>query len=65
MVKKKSNISPALAKNIRRNFLERIIELVLMFSGLIAVLITFGIVYILVSERCPFFEAVTFKEFLT
>ncbi|NCV54325.1 MAG: phosphate ABC transporter permease subunit PstC [Betaproteobacteria bacterium] len=65
MVKKKSNISPALAKNIRRNFLERIIELVLMFSGLIAVLITFGIVYILVSESIPFFEAVTFKEFLT
>ena len=65
MVKKKSNISSALAKNIRRNFLERIIELVLMFSGLIAVLITFGIVYILVSESIPFFEAVTFKEFLT
>ena len=65
MVKKKSNISPALAKNIRRNFLERIIELVLMFSGLVAVLITFGIVYILVSESIPFFEAVTFKEFLT
>jgi phosphate transport system permease protein len=65
MVKKKSNISPALAKNIRRNFLERIIELVLMFSGLIAVLITFGIVYILVSESIPFFEVVTFKEFLT
>lgn len=65
MVNKKSNISPALAKNIRRNFLERIIELVLMFSGLIAVLITFGIVYILVSESIPFFEAVTFKEFLT
>ncbi|AKO64682.1 phosphate ABC transporter permease [Methylophilales bacterium MBRSG12] len=61
----KPNISPALAKNIRRNFLERIIELVLMFSGFIAVLITFGIVYILVSESIPFFEAVTFKEFLT
>lgn len=61
----KPNISPALAKNIRRNFLERIIELILMFSGLIAILITFGIVYILVSESIPFFEAVTFKEFLT
>lgn len=61
----KTNISPALAKNIRRNFLERIIELILMFSGLIAILITFGIVYILVSESIPFFEAVTFKEFLT
>ena len=65
MVNKKSNISPALAKNIRRTFLERIIELALMFSGLIAALITFGIVYILVSESIPFFEAVTFKEFLT
>jgi phosphate transport system permease protein len=61
----KPNISPALAKNIRRNFLERIIELVLMFSGLIAIIITFGIVYILISESIPFFEAVTFKEFLT
>ena len=61
----KSNISPALAKNIRRNFLERIIELALMFSGLTAVLITFGIVYILISESIPFFEAVSFKEFLT
>jgi phosphate transport system permease protein len=61
----KPNISPALAKNIRRNFLERIIELILMFSGFIAILITFGIVYILVSESIPFFEAVTFKEFLT
>jgi phosphate transport system permease protein len=65
MVKKKPKISPALAKNIRRNFLERVIELVLMFSGLIAVLITFGIVYILISESIPFFETVTFKEFLT
>lgn len=65
MVKKKSNISPALAKNIRRNFLERLIELLLMFSGLIAVFVTFGIVYILVTESIPFFEAVTFKEFLT
>jgi len=63
--KAKPNISPTLAKNIRRNFLERIIELILMFSGLIAILITFGIVYILVSESIPFFEAVTFKEFLT
>lgn len=65
MVKKKSNISPALAKNIRRNFLERLIELLLMFSGLIAVFVTFGIVYILVTESIPFFEVVTFKEFLT
>jgi len=61
----KKIISPGLKKNIRRNFLERLIELSLMLSGLAAVLITFGIVYILVTESLPFFDAVSLKEFLT
>ena len=61
----KPTISKALKKNIRRNFVERLIEWALMLSGLIAILITFGIVYILVSESIPFFEAVSIKEFLT
>jgi phosphate transport system permease protein len=65
MAKKNPKISSALAKNIRRNFVERLIEIALMLSGLIAVLITFGIVFILVTESFPFFEAVSLKEFLT
>lgn len=65
MAKKNPNISSALAKNIRRNFVERLIEIALMLSGLIAVLITFGIVFILVTESFSFFEAVSLKEFLT
>ena len=65
MAKKTPKISRALAKNIRRNFVERLIEIALMLSGLIAVLITFGIVFILITESLPFFEAVSLKEFLT
>jgi len=65
MAKKNPKISRALAKNISRNFVERLIEIALMLSGLIAVLITFGIVFILVTESLPFFEAVSLKEFLT
>lgn len=61
----KPTISKALKKNIRRNFVERLIEWALMFSGLIAILVTFGIVYILVSESIPFFDSVSLKEFLT
>ena len=61
MAKKNPKISRALAKNIRRNFVERLIEIALMLSGLIAVLITFGIVFILVTESLPFFEAVSLK----
>jgi len=65
MAKNNPKISPALAKNIRRNFVERLIEIALMLSGLVAILITFGIVFILVTESLPFFEAVSLKEFLT
>ena len=61
----KPTISKALKKNIRRNFVERLIECALMFSGLMAILVTFGIVYILVSESIPFFDSVSLKEFLT
>ena len=61
----KPTISKALKRNIRRNFVERLIEWALMFSGLIAILVTFGIVYILVSESIPFFDSVSIKEFLT
>ena len=58
-------ISKRLAKNIKRNFIERVIEILLMFSALTAVFITLGIVYILVSEAAGFFSDVSVLEFLT
>jgi len=58
-------ISSRLAKNFRRNFIERIIEFGLLCSGIVAIFITLAIVYVLVSEAIPFFEYVSIKEFLT
>ena len=58
-------ISPRLAKNFRRNFIERMIEFGLLCSGILAIFITLAIVYILVSEAIPFFQYVSIKEFLT
>jgi phosphate transport system permease protein len=58
-------ISKSLAKNIQRNFIERVIEIILMLSALTAVLITGGIVYILVTEASGFFNEVSVYEFLT
>lgn len=58
-------ISKRLAKNIKRNFIERIIELILMFAALAATFITLGIVYILVTEAAGFFKEISIIEFLT
>ncbi len=58
-------ISKRLAKNIKRNFLERVIEIILMFAALAATFITLGIVYILVTEASGFFKDVSIIEFLT
>ena len=58
-------ISPRLAKNFQRNFIERMIEFGLLCSGIVAIFITLAIVYVLVSEAIPFFEYVSIKEFLT
>ena len=58
-------ISKRLAKNIQRNFLERVIEIILMFAALAATFITLGIVYILVTEASGFFKEVSIFEFLT
>ena len=58
-------ISKRLAKNIKRNFIERVIEIILMLSALTAVFITVGIVYILVTEASGFFSDVSVFEFLT
>ncbi|GDX55737.1 phosphate transport system permease protein [Methylophilaceae bacterium] len=58
-------VSKRLAKNIKRNFIERVIEIILMLSALTAVFITVGIVYILVTEASGFFSDVSVFEFLT
>jgi len=58
-------ISPRLAKNVRRNFIERFIEFGLLCSGIIAIFITLAIIYVLVSEAIPFFQHVSIIEFLT
>ena len=58
-------ISKRLAKNIKRNFIERVIEIILMFAALAATFITLGIVYILVTEASGFFKEVSTIEFLT
>lgn len=57
--------SPQLAKNFRRNFIERIIEIGLLLSAVVAVFITSAIVYILVVEAIPFFQHVSLYDFLT
>lgn len=62
---KKLTISPRLAKNFRRNFIERLIEFGLLSSGMIAIFITLAIIYTLVSEAIPFFQHVSIIEFLT
>jgi phosphate transport system permease protein len=58
-------ISKRLAKNIKRNFVERVIEITLMFAALAATFITIGIVYVLVAEASGFFKEVSIIEFLT
>lgn len=58
-------ISPRLAKNIRRNVKERVIEIILMLAALSAVFTTFAIVAILLFESFGFFETVSLTEFFT
>ena len=60
-----SEISPRLAKNLRRNILERFIEFGLLCSGIFAIFITLAIIYVLVSEAIPFFQHVSLYDFLT
>lgn len=59
------SISPRLAKNIRRNVKERVIEFILMMAALSAVFTTFAIVAILLYESLGFFETVSLVEFFT
>mgnify|MGYP003734799083 CR=1 FL=1 len=59
------NISPRLAKNVRRNVKERVIEFILMLAALSATFTTFAIVAILVYESLGFFKTVSLVEFFT
>jgi len=58
-------ISPRLAKNIRRNVKERMIELILMLAALVAVATTFAIVGVLLYESLSFFKTVSVVDFFT
>ena len=58
-------ISPRLAKNVRRNIKERIIEFILMLAALSAVATTFAIVAILLWESLGFFKTVSVIDFFT
>lgn len=58
-------ISARLAKNFRRNLVERGIEFLLMLAALSAVFTTLAIVAILLYESYTFFEHVSIIDFLT
>lgn len=58
-------ISARLAKNVRRNFFERVIEFILMLAALSAVFTTLAIIVILLYESLSFFKHVSVIEFLT
>lgn len=58
-------ISARLAKNVRRNFFERVIEFILMLAALSAVFTTLSIIAILLYESLSFFRHVSIIDFLT
>jgi len=58
-------ISDRLAKNLRRNLKERVIEFILMLAALSAVATTLAIVAILLYESASFFRHVSIVDFLT
>ena len=60
-----TTISSRLAKNIRRNIKERVIEFILMLAALSAVATTLGIVAILLIESLGFFKTVSVVDFFT
>lgn len=49
---------------LKRKLTEKLIEFILFLAALSSVLITFFIVYTLVSEAFPFFKEVPFKDFI-
>ena len=61
----KVTISPRLAKNVRRNIKERVIEFILLLAALSAVATTLSIVAILLYESLSFFKTVSLVDFFT
>jgi phosphate transport system permease protein len=49
----------------RRRWRDRVIESLLLAAALVAVFVTLGIVYVLVSESLPFFQHVSLADFFT
>jgi len=47
-----------------RKFKEKVIESMLTFSGILTILITIGILYVLIGESLLFFKEVSLKEFI-
>ena len=60
----KLTISPRLAKNVRRNIKERVIEFILMLAALSAVATTLSIVAILLYESLSFLKRFLWLIFL-
>ena len=58
-------ISPRLAKNVRRNIKERIIEFILLLAALSAVFTTLSIIGVLLYESLSFFKTVSLVDFFT
>lgn len=55
----------ALRRRFYQKFVEFIIESLLFLSALVSVLLTAAIAFILIKESIPFFEHVSFKDFIT
>ncbi len=58
-------ISPRLLKKVSRSLHELVIEFILFLCAAVSVLITIAIIWILVHDAIPFFEAVGLKRFFT
>ncbi len=58
-------ISSRFAKNVRRNFFERVIEFILLLAALSAVATTVAIVWVLLYESLGFFRHVSLIDFFT
>jgi phosphate transport system permease protein len=60
-----AGITASKVRGRSKRWSERVIEILLVMSGLVSVLTTLGILYVLASEAVHFFSAVSVVEFLT
>jgi phosphate transport system permease protein len=58
-------ISPRLLKKVSRSLHELVIEFILLLCAIVSVAVTIAIVWVLVYDSIPFFEAVGLKRFFT